>query len=71
MANVENYLSELADACWQLPKNKSENTFVGYYAPEMDDTPDMEQDISSWYQSFIGVLRWMVEIGRLDINTEV
>ena len=60
MANVENYLAELADACWQFPNNKSEYTFVGYYAPEMDDTPDMEQYISSWYQSFIGVLRWMV-----------
>ena len=27
--NVENYLSDLADAGWQFPKNKEDNPFVG------------------------------------------
>ena len=31
----------------------------------------MEQDLASWYQSLIGMIRWMVEIGRVDIITEV
>ena len=39
--NVEKYLAELADACWHFPKNKSENPFVGDYAPEMYKTPTL------------------------------
>ena len=52
-------------------KKKSENPFIGYYAPEMDNTPALDQDLASWYQSLIGILRWVVEIGRVDILTEV
>ena len=33
LANVENYLAELADTCWQLLKKKSDNPFVRDYAP--------------------------------------
>ena len=71
MANVEKYFSDLADACWQLMKKKSDNIFVGDYAPEMDETPALEQEISYWYQYLIGILRWTVEIGIVDIITEV
>ena len=39
LADVEKYLSELANAPWQLLMKKSENPFVGYYAPNMDKTP--------------------------------
>ena len=71
VANVEKYLVELGGARWQFPKNKSENTFVGDYAPETDKTPALEQELASWYQSLIGMLRFMVEIGRVNIITEV
>ena len=71
MANVEKYLSELDNACWQLPKKKYNNIFVGDYAPNMDETPDLEQDLSSWYQCLIGIIRWILEIGTVDIITEV
>ena len=68
---MENYLAELAHACWQLPKKKSEKPFLGDYAPEMYETPTLENDLESWYQSLIGMLRWMVKIGRVDIIDEV
>ena len=42
---MEKYLAELADACRQLPKKKSENPFIGDYTPEMDDTPAFKQDL--------------------------
>ena len=71
VANVEKYLTELADTLWQLPNKKDENPFVGDYAPEMDENPSLEQEIASWYLYMIGVLRWMVEIGRVYIITEV
>ena len=64
-------MSELANVRWQFPKKKSENPFFGDYAPEMDETLDLEQELASWYQYFIGIIRWMVEIGRYDIIDEV
>ena len=37
----------------------------------MDETLAFEKYLASWYQSLIGIIRWMVEIGRVDIITEV
>ena len=34
--NVEKYLAKLADASWQFPNNKADNTFVRDYATYMD-----------------------------------
>ena len=48
VANVENYLAELAYAHWQFPKKKSEKPFIWDYVPEMDGTPALNQDLASW-----------------------
>jgi hypothetical protein len=37
----------------------------------MDTTALLTPDAATYYQSVIGVMRWMVEIGRVDIATEV
>ena len=41
------------------------------YNPDLDVTKELEPEHASFYQSQIGVLRWMVEIGRVDILTDV
>ena len=41
------------------------------YKPELDTTPELKADGVQFYQELIGVLRWAVEIGRLDILLEV
>ena len=46
------------------------NPFVGEYRPEKDMTDPLDPDRASYYQTMIGVMRWMVEIGRIDIATE-
>ena len=33
------------------------------YSLELDDTPELELQDATYYQSLIGVLRWMVELG--------
>ena len=71
LANAENYLDELADTCWNLPKKRAENPFIEDYALEMYETPTLEHDLASWYQSLIGILRCMVKKSRVDIITEV
>ena len=41
------------------------------YCPELDASPDLELQDATYYQSFIGILRWMVEMGRIYITCEV
>ena len=41
------------------------------YRPEIDVTEELGDEDASYYQSLIGILRWMVELGRVDICTEV
>ena len=71
ISNFDKYLVGLGDTRWQLPNKKDENTFVRDYAPDMNNNLGLEQELASWYHYFIGMLRWMVEIGRVDIITEV
>ena len=41
------------------------------YRPELDTTPLLDSRRASYYMSLIGILRWMCEIGRLDILMSV
>lgn len=41
------------------------------YRPELDISPELSLTDAAWYQSLIGILRWTVELGRIDIITEV
>jgi len=37
----------------------------------MDTSPVLNAELATWYASLVGMLRWMVEIGQVDIITEV
>ena len=41
------------------------------YRPETDTTDECDPEMASRYAQLIGVLRWAIELGRLDIYTEV
>ncbi len=41
------------------------------YRPELDITPYLNDAQANWYQNMIGVLRWAIELGRIDIHIEV
>ena len=41
------------------------------YRPELDMSPILEPTLSAYYMSLIGILRWIVELGRVDICLEV
>ena len=43
----------------------------GNYRPECDLTPECGTDNARLYASLIGILRWLVELGRVDISCEV
>jgi hypothetical protein len=38
------------------------------YRPELNVSPLFNMDQANYYMSLIGILRWAVEIGHLDIN---
>lgn len=41
------------------------------YKPELDVSAECSDDQMSYFQQLIGVLRWIVELGRIDIAYEV
>ena len=37
------------------------------YHPELDTSKILDEDSTQLYQSYVGIIRWAVEIGRIDI----
>ena len=67
IANVEEYLQKTGR---RLGKKTSTPMVYGY-RPEMDTSPELNPEDANYYQSLVGILRWMIEIGRVDMITEV
>ena len=67
--NVEKYLSKNRPDL-KLPK-KAATPFVSDYRPELDVTPELNAEDANFYQSQVGIARWMVELGRIDAITEI
>ena len=65
--NVENWLKQ-RDA---KLKTKATTPLPSGYRPELDVSPHVDQELYSYYNSLIGIARWAVELGRIDITTEV
>ena len=38
---------------------------------EDDESPELPSQLASYYQHLISILHWIVELGRVDIITEV
>ena len=43
----------------------------GNYCPKIDISDELRDELATQYQQMIGILRWSVELGRIDIITEV
>ena len=52
-------------------QKRAKNPFAMGYCPELDVSPILGPHDASYYQSFISVMRWMVELGCININTKV
>ena len=55
---------------FRLPK-KAKNSFKIDYDPELDTSPELDSDAMSYDLTIMGILRWMIELGRVDIMMEV
>jgi hypothetical protein len=70
--NVETYLAKQAatgNSKWKMPA-QAETPMQTSYRAELDVSLELEPVEAAYYQSLIGVLRWMVELGRVDICLE-
>ena len=53
----------------ELP-SKAITPLTSKYRPELGDSPELDRADTKWYQELIGILRWAVELGRIDILLE-
>jgi hypothetical protein len=70
IANCVRHLSEKLDNWYVIPR-RADNPFPQDYRPELDRSKPLDDECSSFYQHLIGIMCWMVELGRVDIATEV
>ena len=67
IANVEATLNETGQ---RLP-SKATTPMQANYRPELDTSAELKLEGMRYYQELIGVLRWAIELGRIDIAMEV
>jgi len=68
--NVETYLEKQeVPGRWKLPKT-AETPLPASYRSELDVTPELEPIEAYFYASLIEMLRWIDELGRIDICLE-
>jgi hypothetical protein len=70
VSNCQKHLKSNYDNRYVLP-TQAANPFVMGYEPELDETPALDPDRASYFQSIIRVMRWMCKIGCIKIATEV
>ena len=68
--NVEEYVGRPENTHLKIP-SKAETPLTTSYRPELDVLPELMPRDSAYYQSLIGILRWIVELGRINICLEV
>ena len=40
------------------------------YRPEVDGSEELDDEVATYYQSLIGILRWIVELGYIDVGVK-
>ena len=68
-ASIKNVESTLAKKGLRLP-TKCFTPLPTDYRPELDTSAELKSDGVQYFQELIGMLRWAVEIGRVDILLE-
>ena len=69
VCNIEDYIERNLTGR-KLKKNPT-HSWPSNYTTEDDESPELPPMLASYYQHLIGVLHWIVELGRVDLATEV
>ena len=68
---VEKLLEDDGEGKKLRSPGKAKNPFPTGYRPELDISQELDAELISRYLQLIGMLRWAIELGRLDIHLEV
>ena len=68
--NYKNVEGKLAEANRRLCVKVS-TPMTARYRPDLDMTQLLSDEQANYYQNLIGVLRWAVELGQIDIHMQV
>ena len=68
MKNVEEYFKDKENL---NITGQAETPMQTSYRPELDVSMELTPVLASYYMSLIGILRWIVELGRVDVCLEV
>ena len=68
--NVEEYVNAQDRKDLKLP-SQAETPMRPSYRLDLDVMPELDEKDSAYYKSLIGILRWAVELGRVNICLEV
>ena len=60
----------LEDGKCEVLKYTSRNPFPSNSRPDLDVTEELVPELLSWYLQLVGILRWDIELGRIDIFHE-
>ena len=52
-------------------KSTAQNPFPTGYKPELDVTPELNDELGSRFLQLVGILRWAIELRRIDIFVEL
>ena len=67
---VKTVKDQLKKSGKKLPALATTPMSAGYY-PETDSSPELNLEDTTLFQELMGILHWAVEIGRVDIFTEL
>jgi Reverse transcriptase (RNA-dependent DNA polymerase) len=65
-AAIDNVETKLAKSNEKLP-SRADCVISPSYRPELDVSPLLDAAQANYYQNLIGVLRWAIQLGRIDI----
>ena len=68
--SIENVEKEFKKRNMKFP-SRAVTPMKSEFIPELDTSEELSPDDTTFYQELIGILRWAVEIGRVDILTEL
>lgn len=69
-AAIDNVETKLKSQDKRLPK-RAETPMILSYRPEEDISAEIQGTDHTYFQELIGILRWSIELGRVDIMVEV
>ena len=68
---IKEAVSIVKDMLRKEGRKMAERPYPKCYKPELDTTSELSDKMVQRYQQLIDILRWGVELGRVDINYEV